>query len=139
MTTPSKENNVEQVVNNALDASISDNLPDSVQRDIANTRMRALNQAKLLSGAQPAPLVKQIKKILSVKVLVPSAVAVCALVLVNYSQNFMPESREIASIPPLPTEVLDESIPSEDLALLQDIEFATWLAAQEQQDQEAIL
>ena len=139
MTTPSKENNVEQVVNNALDASISDNLPDSVQRDIANTRMRALNQAKLLSGAQPTPLVKQIKKILSVKVLVPSAVAVCALVLVNYSQNFMPESREIASIPPLPTEVLDESIPSEDLALLQDIEFATWLAAQEQQDQEAIL
>ena len=139
MTTPSKDKSVEQVVNTALDASISENLSEPIQRDITRARMRALNQARMQKTNQQVSTIEQVKTLLSAKVLVPSAVAVCALVLVNYSQNLTPESDQIAFIPPLPAQILDESIPSEDLALLQDIEFATWLAAQEQQNQEAIL
>lgn len=146
MTTPSKPEStqakkIEQLVSNALDASIDEQLSESVQRDIAAARTRALNIAK----QQPRSvnhryLVNKLKPLLSFNVLVPSAVAVCAVMLVNYMQVISPSSSfDLAQYPPLPIEVLDESIPDEDLALLQDIEFAHWLATQESELQEATL
>ena len=146
MTIASKQKNIEQMANEALDHSIRHQLSESVRADIAAARTRALNAAKLTSeqsssvaNAAPRPW-QGIKAVLSYQVMVPSAVAVALVILVNYTQIFSADSStELVKIPPLPLEVMDDTIPSEDLLLLQDIEFAHWLATQEAKLQEASL
>ena len=142
MTTASKQKKLEQLANEALDNSIEHQLSVSVQEDIKAARIRALNAAKpSKSTANDAAKPWQgIKTLLSCQVMVPSAVAVALVILVNYTQIFPADSStELVQIPPLPAEVMDDTIPSEDLRLLQDIEFAHWLATQEAELQEAIL
>lgn len=64
----------------------------------------------------------------SVLVAAPVAVAVIMGLLVSYSNE--------SEIPALPLEYVSTDVPSEELALLEDLDFATWLA---ENNQESVL
>lgn len=128
MTSTSKQRETEMLINQQLDQE-STQLSESVRADIANARMQALRTARE-NKQKPAnkfdvsgfmTLLANYKWQLSM----PTAVAVAVVILVSYT------SRE--TIPALPSELLVADIPTEDLGLLEELEFATWLAQQEQE------
>ena len=109
----------------ALDASVN-SLPKQATDDIYQARMKALNvyqnrastEIGKGSGAtwfsSPFP-----------KVAFPVAAAVLVAVSLNYHTT--------ASIPEFPSGMMTAQMPTEDLALLEELEFVTWLAENEQQ------
>lgn len=137
MTSPSEQKNqqaAEQTVNTvveALDASVT-NMPEQKKADIASARMTAL---KVLRQKQAEPqklsYVEQVTNWITQpfsKVAFPVAAAVLVAVSLNY-QTAEP-------IPQLPLAMMNEEVPTEDLTMLEDLEFVTWLA---ENPQEALL
>ena len=139
MTTPSDDKNlnqtVESLVNTGLDNAI-ENMSSQQQQDIALARKKALIAAQ---GKGSSRLFDRILGLLPTpQVMVPVSLAVCLAILVNYLPTNEIVPIGIAKIQPLPVEVLDASIPTENLMLLQDLEFAQWLAEQDA-EQEVVL
>lgn len=129
MTTPSSNKDIEHQVNAVLDAEVEHNLSRQVVRDIKQAREHALVQKHQVKQDNFSQWFSQL---FQVKIIIPSAVAVTAVILVNYSSNyFQSSSEEFTNVPAMPAALLDENIPGEDLMLLKDIEFARWLALQE--------
>lgn len=120
----------EQKVIEALDASVN-RLPKQATDDIYQARMKALNayqnRAKAQAGKEAGNGQSGISWFSSPfpKVALPVAAAVLVAVSLNYHTT--------ASIPELPLAMMTEELPTEDLALLEDLEFVTWLAENEQQ------
>ena len=97
-----------------------------VRQDIANIRQAALRQMhnhvpEEQSGHRWADWLG-FNGHTSFKLAMPVAVAVAMLVLVSYTSQ--------EAIPVLPVDLAYEEVPTEDLALLEDLEFASWLAEQ---------
>lgn len=115
---------IEQLVNNALDQS-NVQMPASVAADLAHARKAALdatkgNQTKQGSwGFIPQWLAEPIPRIM-----VPGAAAAVLAVVISYSM--------VDPIPALPAGMVTADIPAEDLAMLEDLEFVSWLAENEQ-------
>lgn len=118
-----------------LDAA-EQTLSEKVVQDIAQARTQALQQARMAKAQKEYGKTSKgsSKHFPFWAVGTPAAVALVALVLVSYGPN--------QAIPELPVELLMGDITTEDLALLndmeltQDLEFADWLA---QQNEEALL
>ncbi|MFT4925046.1 MAG: hypothetical protein ACI8WB_001136 [Phenylobacterium sp.] len=130
MKSPSDQNNsIEQQVNAALDQSVN-GLSVKTQMDIARVRNQALALAanpvkapsmfKLLATG-----IGQIADKAFPKVAIPMAAAVLIGVAVNYNS--------VEQVPELPLAMLTSEIPAEALTLLEDLEFVTWLAENEQE------
>ncbi|MBT4523239.1 MAG: hypothetical protein HOC23_24825 [Halieaceae bacterium] len=115
---------IEQLINSALDQS-ADNLSERVLADLAQTRNRALR------AGHEEPAATNFAESLSQWIIQPLprvAVPVVAVVAVAVSLNYI----WTETIPPLSLAMVAEEMPTEDLSLLEDLEFVTWLAENEQ-------
>lgn len=119
------EKQAEQKVIEALDASVN-NMPQKASDDIYQARMKALNayQNKAKAGSNKGIGATWFSSPFP-KVALPVAAAVLVAVSLNYHTT--------ASVPELPLAMMTEEMPTEDLALLEELEFVTWLAENEQQ------
>ena len=125
MTSKFDDQALQQKINAELD-SANAQLSDSVMSDIAMARQRALSQAARAGEKSPANLgLSRWFENRTLQVAVPAAFAVAAVMLVSYQSNEV--------VPMLPAEFLTADVPMEDLSLLEDLEFASWLAQQEQE------
>jgi len=121
----SARNEAMQSVNNALNHSV-DTLPKSTLTDIARVRALALNS----KNVQMNPKKTIHETILAwlfnpmFKIGVPVAAAITIFISVNYVS--------VEVIPELPLAMMAADIPTEDFAMLEDLEFITWLAENEQ-------
>ena len=125
MTSTSKQQDVERLINQRLD-SANEQLSDAVRADISRARQQALRIARQNKSETLSIRERVLESFVNYKwqLSMPMAVAAAVVILVSYT------SRE--TIPMLPEEILVADIPTEDLGLLEDLEFATWLAEQEQ-------
>ena len=102
----------EDQLNKALDKQNAQ-LTGQELRDISQVRLNALRAKK-----------SRIPVWRNSKMLVPALASVCLLVVILYH----PEQ----GIPPLPREYMSLNVPTEDLALLEDLDFVDWLANNEE-------
>ncbi|SFD53868.1 hypothetical protein [Pseudoalteromonas denitrificans] len=128
MTLPSdkiKNNDVHIVkdINTALDKNIID-MPEQVLSDIAQVRKLALNKSKLKS--KKTLLSESFEAFFSGSFLKVSA-PIAAMILISLSVT----TNNKQDIPQLPSAMISNDIPTEDLALLEELEFVTWLAENE--------
>jgi hypothetical protein len=123
MKSQSDPENLEKLVNSQLDAA-NNLLPKNVNEDICQARVRAITQAKFDSQVSSV-FFNKLSKMLERKLVVAGAPLILAvLILVNYKQS--------DTMPMLPAGVFSTELPSEDLAMLEDLEFASWLAEQQE-------
>ena len=109
-------------------------LSDSVLDDIAQARMNAIRAAHQQGEMSPfqrylratTEMLRRELLVNNLKFAAPLAVAVVVTVLVSYDQS--------NSIPAFPAELMSGDIPSEELAMLEDLEFASWLAEQQSEN-----
>ena len=148
MTLPSKsaqsDDTIKALEKVAVDSLEQANagLPEEVLSDIAQARMNALRTVRQqeVNGSQKPRFSKRLTEVRdrlryqlsleqlslhNIKVTAPVAVAVVVAVLVSYNQN--------NAVPVLPTELVSGDVPTEELAMLEDLEFASWLAEQQQE------
>ncbi|MGS2721100.1 hypothetical protein [Paraglaciecola aestuariivivens] len=118
MTSKSKQALVEHQVNRQLDQANAA-LPEQVKLDIATARL----QAQAMAKAKQQPRLKPRISIMPAS-FATLGVAILVAALVSYQPN--------PKIPALPAAILTEEVPLEDLALLEDLEFANWLAEQQE-------
>jgi hypothetical protein len=121
---------LEKQINSHLDEA-NDALSEDIQNDIQQARVRAIAQAKLkantLLGSTTHRIISSINlQYLFTKKMIYTAtpIALVLLVLVSYKPN--------KTIPVLPVGLYSEDVPMEDLAMLEDLEFADWLAEQQE-------
>ncbi len=128
MASQSDTQKVQKVVAESLDQANA-SLTESQRADITQARLNAI---KLASQQKPSQrwLGRLFEKLKPVWLLqnyhlaAPAAVAVIVAVLVSYNQ--------VETVPAIPAELMLGEVPLEELALLEDLEFASWLAEQEQ-------
>jgi len=121
----STHNEAVQSINNALNHSVN-TLPESTLADLARIRALALN-SKNVQMSSKKPVVDTIIAWLfnpMFKIGVPVAAAITIFISVNYVS--------VEAIPELPLAMMAADIPTEDFAMLEDLEFITWLAKNEQ-------
>jgi len=135
MKSPSRNDNEEKIkstrneamqsVNSALNHSV-DTLPESTLTDIARVRALALNSKNVQLNLQKSILDTIIAWLFNpmFKIGVPVAAAITIFISVNYVS--------VDTIPELPLAMMAADIPTEDFAMLEDLEFITWLAENEQ-------
>jgi hypothetical protein len=126
MTSPSnkvQDDKTIEVLNEALDNSVN-NMHKSVLTDLAQARNIALMQCnKSLDKESFFTLPEILFNSPLFKVTAPIAV----VVLISLSITSQVEE----SVPQIPSAMVNSGIPSEDLALLDELEFITWLAENE--------
>jgi hypothetical protein len=126
--------NVEQAVNAALDQSVH-NLSDKALGDIYKARHAALNALKTQNAGQSRQTKKditaqfmQMAMQMAMQPFPRIALPVAAAVLIAITLNV--ETSD--PLPAIPLALVTEDVPTEDLALLEDLKFVTWLAENEQ-------
>jgi len=136
MKSPSKQRNsqamydedkVKQTVNEQLDNSIN-KLEKSTLADIAQVRSAALS--KLADQAEKSPYMLLFSRVidrLSLNQTTPWLVPTTAALMIVISVKYL----SVETIPELPLALMASELPTEDLALLEDLEFLTWLAKNE--------
>lgn len=113
-----------QKVNKALDNSVAQ-MSSETSVQLSNIRQAALRHAKhKVKRAKPG-LFKEMKLNPFFQLSLPVAAAVLVVVSLNKYSN--------ETIPALPLAMTTSQMPAEDLALLKDLEFVTWLAENEQE------
>jgi hypothetical protein len=115
----SDDKKLEQHVNALLEDE-NQNLSVQVCSDITRARVQALNKAK--DKDQKHSLIERLFSKQSWLVAAPLALSAVLMVLVNIGSG--------DKLPPLPLTLFSQDIPVEDLAMLEELEFATWLAEQ---------
>ncbi len=135
MKSPSKNVNEDQLnsahyesiksINDALNHSVN-TLPESTQADIARVRAIALNSNNTQISSH-----KSIMNTLSAYLFNPVlqiGVPVAAVIMIAISVKYT----SVEAIPELPIALMAADVPTEDFAMLEDLEFVTWLAKNEQ-------
>ncbi|MCC2605460.1 hypothetical protein [Planctobacterium marinum] len=130
--TSSSEQQISKKAVAALEQA-NETLSDDALADIAQARMAALSaarsrQARGTRSAVTIPLWERLRRevlLHQFRFVAPAAVAVVVAVLVSYNS--------FDTVPVLPGDFLTTDMPSEELAMLEDLEFASWLAEQQQE------
>lgn len=113
---------------------LNNNLSAKVTNDISQVRINALKLAKTQQQQQALfiSIKLSLNKIFSThlipKTILPIGVAATAIIMMFSFTKLTSQS-----IPEIPQALASVDMPNEDLALLQDLEFVTWLAAHEQE------
>ena len=127
MTSPSNENQNDttaKVMNQALDASVH-NLSEKIVSDIDKARSEALMQSAVpRDKTSLLTLLEMIFNNMMFKVSAPIA----AVVLISLTMTHQPTS----IVPQIPLAMVSAQVPTEDFMLLEELEFITWLAENEQ-------
>jgi len=139
MTSPSKNKmqpnkNTEQKIIKQLDNSV-DRLSVNQLNDIAQARVAALTKLNV-HNVNPEDNIKQsgiswseilksyiVERVSSIKLALPVAASIALVISLTYFQA--------ESIPELPVAMMATEFPLEDFAMLEDLEFVTWLAENE--------
>ena len=123
-------NAVVNKVNEALDNS-AQNLPDSTLSELAKIRSIALQEldSKTQKNISFTHLYQHLIKKIAPLSVTSLAIPVAAACIIAISANYISQQ----SIPQIPLAMINSSIPNEDLTMLEDLEFVTWLAENEQQ------
>ena len=119
-----------QWISKQLDES-NENLSEQQLSNIAQARnkaLRLLNEKSQLSGDDKRHG-SWLKQILTFRALAYAAPAVFLAITVT-----MLSLNQESVIQTLPIELVNAEMPVEDLAMLEDLEFATWLAENSQED-----
>lgn len=131
MTSKFDQQDLQKLVSESLDTA-NDNLTDAQLSDIAQARMNAIRQAKRQLENSKTTRSKKLTRVLGLDWLLQHyqlsgtlAVAVVIAVLVSYNQE--------NQVPAIPLALFDNDMPTEELAMLEDLEFANWLAEKEQE------
>lgn len=127
MTSPSNENQndkMAKVLNQALDTSVN-NLSENIVSDIEKARNAALmTNIEDRDKASIVTLLEVIFNNMMFKVAAPiAAVVLISLTITNQSKSIVPE---------IPLAMMSDQVPTEDFMLLEELEFITWLAENEQ-------
>lgn len=114
-----------QSVNNALNHS-ANTLTESTLSDIARIRAIALNSNNLEMRLKKSVFDTFIAWLFNpmINIGVPVAAAIMIAISVKYVS--------VEAIPELPLEMVAANVPTEDFSMLEDLEFVTWLAENEQ-------
>jgi len=135
MKSPSKYENEDKIndahnksmqpINEALDHSVA-HLSKSTLSDIARVRATALSQSNTQTKSMKSVVERCLAWLFnpSISIGVPVAAAVIIAVSVKYAS--------VKTIPELPLAMMAIEVPNEDFAMLEDLEFVTWLAENEQ-------
>jgi len=120
-----KCNETTQSVNNALNHSVN-TLPESTLSDIARVRTLALNSTNIQMNSQKTIYDTFIAWLFNpmINIGVPVVAAITIAISVKYVS--------VEAIPELPLAMMAADVPTEDFAMLEDLEFVTWLAKNEQ-------
>lgn len=105
---------------NALLEDKNQNLSAQACSDITRARVQALSKIK---RDKYSPFERLFSK-QSWLVVAPLALSAVLMVIVNFGSG--------DTLPPLPSNLFVQDIPVEDLAMLEELEFATWLAEQKE-------
>lgn len=128
MTLPSDDKHqkdLEDKVNSALDDSAR-TLPDNVRDDLYKARMVAMRA--LHNKNNPGSSGNKFKQWIA-QPFPRAATGVACAVLVALSLGY----GSVETVPALPIAMMTEDVPTENLSLLEDLEFVTWLAENEAQ------
>jgi len=120
----SEQYNVEKPINEALDKSVEHLSPVTLS-EITQARELALKH--LNERKKKESLIDTVKARLTMPAVmmgVPAALAVIITISVKYTA--------LEHIPELPLAMMITEVPNEDFAMLEDLEFVTWLAENEQ-------
>jgi len=126
--------NTEQEIIKQLDNSV-DRLSVNQLNDIAQARVAALTKLNV-HNVNPEDNIKQsgiswseilksyiVERVSSIKLALPVAASIALVISLTYFQA--------ESIPELPVAMMATEFPLEDFAMLEDLEFVTWLAENE--------
>jgi len=120
----SEQNNVEKPINEALDKSV-EHLSAVTLSEIGKARVLALKH--LNESKNKESLIDIVKAWLTIPTItmgIPAALAVIITISVKYTA--------LEHIPELPLAMMITEVPNEDFAMLEDLEFVTWLVENEQ-------
>lgn len=119
-----KQDNVVKMTNDALDFSVS-TLSEEQCADISKVRSIALSKAQSNSQFEfGSTFLKLVEQSSWLKLTAPVAAVFLVVITVN---NVMVEP-----VPELPLAMINGEVPTEDLAMLEDLEFVIWLAKNEE-------
>lgn len=118
---PTSTQKVEQISRDALDHAVA-NMSDKALTELAQIRHTALHAVR--SNNTQATFINRMSSYLYSPL---SGVMIAAVVLISVSVNY----HNSESIPVIPVAMLNVEVPNEDFALLEDLEFVTWLAENE--------
>lgn len=122
MTSKSEQQLIEQKIVESLNSAEQD-LPVETKNELSLARRAAILQARRAQHTQSSLWRKLVGSITEIKFALPASLAIALLYIVNIEQP--------NSVPAFPADMLSMDLPSEDLELLEDLEFANWLAEQE--------
>lgn len=122
MTSKYDQELIEKQVTDLLDES-EKQLSSKVKHDIRMATRAAVLRARHEQSAKKSIVERFVQPTMQFKFALPAFLAVALLYGMNINN---PES-----IPALPANMLAMDLPPEDLGLLEDLEFADWLAEQE--------
>lgn len=119
------ETDINQAVHEALDEE-NHALPPEVKHDLQNARLKALAQLRKPVETRQSWFDKIGFEFKSAFywTTAPVAVAIAVVILLSY--------QSIDTLPVFPADMLTAQVPQEDLALLEDLEFADWLSQQQE-------
>lgn len=127
MTSKFKSQDIEARVKQCLDEA-DQALPEQVCQDLSQARVQALAKARLVSSnGEINKALNVLHRLYTFSFSISGAslaVAALLVVLVSYWQT--------DTNPEFPGELLIANVPMEDFALLEDLEFASWLAEQQE-------
>lgn len=112
-----------QQMNQALAQSIENLSPDTLS-DIAQARAKALAK---INKNRTRPKVNSAQKLAYSNTWFTLAVPVAVAVLLGVTVKYL----RVESVPALPLAMMAAQVPTEDLAMLEDLEFVSWLAENE--------
>lgn len=127
MTSPSKENQNDKAakaLNQALDASVK-NLSASVVADLEKARNTALMKSAV--GSEKTSIFTLLNLMFN-NMMFKVAAPIAAVILISLTTINQPKS----IVPEIPLAMMSVQVPTEDLMLLEELEFITWLAENEQ-------
>jgi len=127
MTSPSNENQNDttaKVMNQTLDASVN-NLSEKIVSDLEKARNTALMQSS--RGRDKTSFFTLLEMIFNNMIFKVSA-PIAVVVLISLTMTHQPTSM----VPQIPLAMLNAQVPTENLMLLEELEFITWLAENEQ-------
>jgi len=127
ITDSSHEQSINKFVTQQLDSEVNDTSP-KVESALSTIRSQALTKLNENSVDRRLKLTNRLQSWISLQKMAPIALAVCLAILVNYLNQPANDFGDVVVVQPIPAELFTAQIPTEDIALLQDLEFASWLS-----------
>lgn len=120
----SASDDIVEITHNALSNSV-DKLSDDKLADLAHVRQISLTKGRAHAGKNNKNrFLKSFSEYGWLNVTVPVAAVLVVAVMINVNM--------VTPVPEIPLAMLEGELPTEDLAMLEDLDFVIWLAKNEE-------